>query len=100
MKADPEAMPITTREFSRTDRLLVRVPAYGAGGTTAVLGVRLLNRAGQAMTALAAAPAGAPGVQQVEVPLAGLAPGDYLIEIKASGDSGAATEIVGFRLTS
>ncbi len=34
LKADPDAVPVASREFSRTDRLLIRVPAYGAGDTT------------------------------------------------------------------
>ena len=34
LKADPDAVPLAAREFSRTDRLFVRVPAYGPGGTT------------------------------------------------------------------
>jgi VWFA-related protein len=100
IKADSQAVPIVAREFSRSDRLLVRIPAYGPGGTVPTLGVRLLNKAGQAMRELAAASSGAPGVQQIEVPLAGLAPGDYLIEIRAPGDGGDATEIIGFRITS
>jgi hypothetical protein len=100
IKADSQAVPIVAREFIRSDRLLVRVPAYGPGGTVPALGVRLLNKAGQSIRELAAASSGAPGVQQIEVPLAGLAPGDYLIEIKAPGDGGDATEIVGFRVTS
>ncbi|OFV94085.1 MAG: hypothetical protein A3G76_07655 [Acidobacteria bacterium RIFCSPLOWO2_12_FULL_65_11] len=100
MKADPDAMPIATREFSRSDRLLVRVPAYGPGGTAPTLGVRLLNRGGQAMTDLPTASSGTAGVQQIEVPVASLAPGEYLIEITAAGDAGAATEVIGFRVTS
>src|SRR5262245_51757371 len=31
MKGDPDAVPVAVREFSRTDRLLIRVPAYGTG---------------------------------------------------------------------
>ena len=47
VKADAQAIPIVAREFSRNDRLLVRVPAYGPGGTAPTLAVRLLNRGGQ-----------------------------------------------------
>ena len=48
------------------------------------------------------APAAAPttGMQQVELPLAALAPGEYVVEIKATGEGGEATEHVGFRVTS
>lgn len=99
LKAEPDSVPTPAREFSRTDRLLVRVPVYGPGASTPALSVHVLNRAGQAMTELAVAPGGAPTVQQIEVPLAGLAPGEYLIEIKAAGEGGDVTELVGFRVT-
>jgi hypothetical protein len=35
-----------------------------------------------------------------DVPLAGLAPGEYVLEIKATGEGGEAKELVGFRVTS
>ena len=96
LKADADAVPTATREFSRTDRLLIRIPAYGPAGTPA-LAVHLLNRAGSPMSELAAAPAGKEGEQQIELPLAGLAPGEYVLEIKNSDD---VKELVGFRVTS
>ena len=48
LKADPQAVPATTREFSRTDRMFMRVAAYGAGAPA--LSVHMLNRAGQTMS--------------------------------------------------
>jgi len=100
LKSDPAGIPIAAREFSRTDRLIIRVPAYGPGGTTPALSVHLLGRAGNAMSELAPAPAPTAGMQQVELPLAALAPGEYVVEIKATGEGGEATEHVGFRVTS
>jgi VWFA-related protein len=100
LKADPDAVPLAAREFSRTDRLFVRVPAYGAGGTTPAISAHILNRGGQAMSELTVTPSAKAGVQQIEVPVAGLAPGEYVIEIKAEGDGGEAKELVGFRVTS
>jgi VWFA-related protein len=100
IKADAAAVPIAAREFSRTDRLIVRVPVYGPGGTAPTLSVHLLNRAGSPMSELAASPAPLAGLQQVELPLAALAPGEYVIEIKATGEGGEAKELVGFRVSS
>jgi VWFA-related protein len=100
IKADAAAVPIAAREFSRTDRLIVRVPAYGPGGTAPTLSVHLLNRAGSPMNELTASPAPTAGLQQVELPLAALAPGEYVIEIKATGEGGEAKELVGFRVSS
>jgi VWFA-related protein len=99
IKMDPDAVPIAAREFSRTDRVLIRVPAYGPGGTTPPLTVHILNRAGQQMSELSASPAVTPGEHQVDLPLAGLAPGEYLVEIKASGEGGETKELLGFRVT-
>ena len=96
LKADAGAIPLATREFSRTDRLLIRVPSYGPGGTTPSLSAHLLNRAGSAMNELQAVLSQNAGEQQLEVPLSGLAPGEYVIEITA-GDE--AKELVGFRVT-
>jgi VWFA-related protein len=99
LKADADAVPQPGREFSRTDRLLVRVPVYGPGGTTPAISVHLLNRGGSAMNELQATPSATPGVQQIELPLAGMASGEYVIEIKTGAGSGDAVELVGFRVT-
>jgi VWFA-related protein len=99
MKGDPQAVPATTREFSRTDRIFVRIPVYGAGGPS--LSVHLLNRTGQPMSEVPAAPPAQPsGDSTIDVPVAGLAPGEYVLEIKATGEGGEAKELVGFRVTS
>ena len=99
LKTDAAAMPIATREFSRTDRVLVRVPAYGPGDTPPTVAVRLLNRAGQPMADVPVTPAPQHGEQQLELPLSGLASGEYLIEIKATSAAGEAKELLGFRVT-
>jgi hypothetical protein len=98
LKADPQAVPATTREFSRTDRVFMRVAAYGAGAPA--LSVHMLNRAGQSMSELPITSPASPGVDAVvDVPLAGVAPGDYIIEVKATGEGGEAKELIGFRVT-
>jgi len=97
IKTDPDAVPAVTREFTRGDRLLIRVPAYGPAGTAPALSVHLLNRTGQPMSELQPGPAPTAGVQQVDLPLAGFAAGEYIVEIKAA--DGEATELVGLRIT-
>jgi VWFA-related protein len=96
LKADPDAVPAATREFSRTERLFIRISAYGPAGSTPPVKARLLNRDGAAMTDLSvpALTAGA-DTAQIDVPVSGLAPGEYLVEITA----GDARELVAFRLT-
>jgi VWFA-related protein len=99
LRADGDAVPIAGREFSRIEHLLVRVPTYGPAGTTPALSVHLLNRTGAAMNELKAEPAPRSGEQQIDLPLAGLPPGEYVLEIKTGEQDGVATELVGFRIT-
>ena len=97
LKADAQAVPATGREFSRTDRVFMRVAAYGAGAP--VLSVHMLSRAGQTMSELPVTPPATPeGEAVVDIPLAGLAPGEYIVEVKATGEGGEAKELVGFRV--
>jgi VWFA-related protein len=91
---DANAIPTITREFSRTERLLLRFGVYGTGAPAP--SARLLNRTGQQMADLPVQ-ASAVGAQmhQLDLSLATLAPGEYLIEI-AAGD---AKQLVAFRVT-
>jgi VWFA-related protein len=97
LQADANAVPVTGREFSRTDRVLIRVPAYSTGAGTAKVTARLLNRTGQPMNDLSVTPAAS--VSQIDLPLSGLAAGEYVLEIKASDGDTEATELIGFRVT-
>jgi VWFA-related protein len=96
--ADDTAAPDPSREFRRTERLVVRVPAYVAGSPAPVT-ARLLNRLGQTMKDLVALPDAAGGVTQFDLPLAPLAPGDYFLLFSITGPSGAVSQRVGFKVT-
>jgi hypothetical protein len=103
LTADPAAaVPTAAREFSRTERLVIRFTARGPGNEQPRTGARLLNRAGQRMVDLQPQPVpnADPGRFQVDLPLAGLAAGDYIVEVSSSGTSGTAQQLVGFRVTS
>ncbi len=101
---DPDPVPVAIREFRRTDRLLIRFRAFGPGSTAPATSVRLLNRGGQPMTDLPVqAPATPDGYCQVDLPLAGLASGEYLVEVRAKGaaaESGEATALIAMRIIS
>jgi len=99
LKADADAVPTASREFSRTDRLIVRVPTFGPGGTTPTLKVHILNRAGTPMNELTVTAGPRPGEQQIDLAVAALPPGEYVLEIKAGDQDGDAKELVGFRIT-
>jgi VWFA-related protein len=99
--ADPASPPVAAREFSRTERLLIRVPAYSADGGTPRVSARLLSRGGQAMRELPVQPApSSHDVYQIDLPLAGLAAGDYILELAASTASGEVKDLMNFRVTS
>jgi VWFA-related protein len=100
LMANPAAVPTALREFRRTDRLLVRFEAYAAGGAPQAT-ARVLNRGGKPMADLQVkAPQGDPAFHEIDLPLAGFASGEYLIEVKVKGAEGEATELVGIRITS
>src|SRR6185503_15050714 len=52
IKANPASVPTADRDFSRTDRLLIRTEAYTPGGAVPTLTARLLNRGGGKMAEL------------------------------------------------
>ena len=100
LKGDAQAIPTAGRDFSRSDRVLIRIAAYGPGTQPPKVTAKLLNRAGTPMSELPVAPAdGAPAATQIEMQLSSLAPGEYVIEISAEGEGGSAKELVGFRVT-
>lgn len=97
--ADPDAVPIASREFSRSEQLVIRVPAY-ADGERPVVSARLLNRAGHPMRTLQMAGTDlGENRREIALPLAMLAPGDYSVEITATTPSGAVREAVSIRVT-
>ncbi len=92
---NPDAPPVASRDFRRTERLLLRVPAYEPGGAPARVSATLLNRWRQPMRALPAMPGSLrDGVTQFDVPLAPLPPGEYTIRLTA----GTVVEHVTFRV--
>jgi len=93
------AVPVASREFSRTERLQIRFYAYGPGGQPPVVSAALLDRVGRSIRALAVAPAPAAGEYTIDLQLAGFAPGDYSIAVKAASGARDATDRTAFRVT-
>jgi hypothetical protein len=100
LSKDPNATPVALREFRRTDRLVIRTDAYAPGNAPVTMTSRLLNRQGQKMVDLPVTAPSAPGQSFViDLPLASLAQGEYLLEIVAASEGQApATELIAFRL--
>ena len=97
LKGKADAVPTVDRDFSRTDRLHIRVDSYAPGGVTPAVTARLLNRGGAAMSNLPVQ--AAPGRSgEIDLPLSALAAGEYLIELNAKTDAGTAQELIAFRV--
>jgi hypothetical protein len=95
---DASAAPDPARQFRRTDRVLIRVPAYAAGQPVPVT-ARLLNRVGQVLETIPALPESPGGVTQFDLSLAPLAPGDYFLQFSAGGPSGHVDQRVALKIT-
>ena len=98
--ADAAATPNAAREFSRTERLLIRFDVYAAGGEPAAPAAVLLNRAGSRMADVPVAAAQAGGTHQINLSLAAIPAGEYLVEITVKSASGEAKELVPLRVGS
>jgi VWFA-related protein len=97
--ADADALPATSREFSRTERLLIRFDVYGPGTERPVPKAAILGRNGEKIADVPIAAAQAGGTHQIEMPLNSMAAGDYVIAISVDGATGeTTTELVPFRL--
>ncbi len=59
----------------------------------------MLNREGGEMSVLPVTPAGFGGLSQIDVPLAPLPTGDFLIEVIAKDGAEQASALVAFRVT-
>ena len=96
LAADGLAVPLAGREFSRSERVLIRFDVYGNALPSAVL----LNRAGQKMADLPVTAAVSGGTHQIDVGLGAIAAGEYLIEIAVKGGLGEVRELVPIRVVS
>jgi len=97
LAADASAVPLPDREFRRTDHLLIRVAARSPGGPATVT-ARLLNRDGDPMTALTTAATDG-GFTNIDVPLANLPTGEFLIEVNATDGTEKTLALVAIRIT-
>jgi VWFA-related protein len=84
---DTQATPTASREFRRTDRLVIRTEAYAPGNAQTAVSATLLNKLGQRLADVpvnTSPEAGRPYL--IDLPLAALAPGEYLLEIVAASE--------------
>ncbi len=84
LTADAEAIPVVTRDFARTDRLLIRVDAYAPGDDARSPSAAILSRTGRKMFDVPVTPATAGASHQIDLTLSPLPPGEYLLEVVAA----------------
>ncbi len=103
MSQNADAIPVAARTFSRTERLLIRVAAYGPGDSSLAVTAQLLNRRGIPMRQLSQIDGPLlPGTVQFDLPLSALAPDEYRVELataNATGPRDEAKETIPFRVT-
>jgi VWFA-related protein len=96
-------VPIVAREFSRMERLLIRVPVYGRDAEHTSVSAKLVSGMGSAMRDLpvtkAADNGDAADVVEIDLPLSGLAAGEYLIDLTASSAGSQARDRLSIRVT-
>jgi hypothetical protein len=97
LMGNPTAVPTADRTFSRTEKMVVRVDTFGPGTSTPAVTAKLLNRGGTAMSDVQVHVT-PDGTAHMEVPLAALAAGEYLLELTAKTDGGSAQEVLAFKL--
>ncbi|HMF97573.1 MAG TPA: hypothetical protein VKE96_24905, partial [Vicinamibacterales bacterium] len=94
------AVPVASREFSRTERLLIRFRAYGSADAPPAVSARLLGRTGQTIRDLEVTSSSTEGDLAIDLPLASFATGEYAVEVTAKSGTRDASDRITFRVTS
>lgn len=102
LSAAEAGTPSASRDFRRTDRLLLRFEVFTPADAPATVTTDLLNQQGSKMTTLpVTAPAAAGQAYSIDLPLANLAAGQYLLEVSATTEGHEPVkELVAFRVGS
>ena len=99
LAADASAVPAAGREFSRTERVLIRFKAYGPGTERPEATAVLLNRSGQKISDIPVSAASSDaGTHEISLGLATVPAGEYLVEITAKSASGEAKQLIPIRI--
>jgi hypothetical protein len=98
IRKDPAAVPTASREFRRTDRLVVRAEAYAPGNQTATFVARLLNKQGVKLADVPVT-SNAGEAPLIDLSLAALAPSEYILELSAAAEGQQPLkELIAFRV--
>jgi VWFA-related protein len=99
--ADPNAIPAAGRDFSRTERVLIRFSAYGPGTERPEATAVLLNRGGTKVSDVPITASTVPGTtHEITLGLNTIPAGEYLVEVTAKSGTGETKTLIPFRVTS
>jgi VWFA-related protein len=90
-------VPTALRDFARSDRLLVRVDAFGTAAAAAQATARLVNRRGVDGAPIPVVVRGE-GRFEIDVPLASIARGEWLLAVDAVSGEDRAQVMLPFRI--
>ncbi len=100
VRSQPSPLPSAARTFARSERILLRFQAIGAGSAPPTVALRLLNATGQPLATLPPPTAGADGVtHEAEMTFGAFPPGDYVVEIAADAGGKSVHEYLAIRVT-
>jgi VWFA-related protein len=95
----PNAMPFPGREFVRTDRLVIRFEVHGTSAAAAKVSARMTSQWGKDLAELPLSPrAASDAPYEIELPLATVARGEFLIAISAAAGADASRVFVPIRV--
>jgi VWFA-related protein len=95
----PEPIAFAGREFSRSDRLLLRVAPYGTASTDAEVTAQLVGPRGTTLAELPIHAEGEGGGFRLDLPLSSLATGEFLIAIAARTSGERVETLVPLRIS-
>jgi hypothetical protein len=99
LMAGPDHIAFAGREFSRSDRLLLRVAPYGTASTNAEVTAQLVGARGSTLAELPIQAEGEGGAFRLDLPLSSLAAGEFLIAIAARTSAERVEALVPLRIT-
>ena len=99
LMAGPEPLPFAGRDFSRSDRLLLRVVPYGTASADAEVTAQLVGPRGATLAELPIHAEGEGGGFRLDLPLSSLATGQFLIAIAARTTADRVETLVPLRIS-
>jgi VWFA-related protein len=98
IRTGENATPTASREFRRTERLVVKFDTYGPGDAPVPVTARLLNKQGARLADIpVTSTAGAPHL--IDLPLSAFAPAEYLLELTGIAEGQQpVVELIAFRV--